>query len=90
MQQTASMETCPDQDIHNNMVVCPFCHTRSILRLPDAEPGDLAACQGCTGVSIFGDNMVPRPPLTKEEVQRVEYAVSNSLWGMLAAGRPRS
>jgi len=69
---------------------CPFCRARSILILDDAAPGDLGICMKCTGVSIFGDDMVPRPPLTNEEGRRVEYAVSNSLWTMLAAESPRS
>lgn len=84
------MESCPEQDVPNQMVVCPFCHTPSILQLPDAEPGDLAACHKCTGVSIFDDDMVPRPPITEEESQRVEHAVSNSLWSIVAARGSRS
>ena len=51
---------------------CSFCRARSILILDDAGPGDLGVCMKCTGVSIFGDDMVPRAPLTKEEARRVE------------------
>lgn len=70
--------------------ICPFCQSQAVLVLNDAEPGDLAACAKCTGVSILGEGMIPHPPGSPDEVRRIEYAVSNSLWMLLADGSSRS